>query len=69
MNTRELIAPIGQLAEWSVPAYYPVRVTVRILDARLAYGKPTYQVEPVQGAGRAWVSLERLTHVRPEETV
>lgn len=69
MNTRDLIAPIGQLAEWSVPAYGPVRVTVRILDARLAYGKPTYQIEPVAGNGRAWVSLERLTALRAEETI
>lgn len=64
MTGRELTAPIGQIAEWTVPAYQ-VRVTVRIIDARLAYGKPTYQVEPVAGSGRAWVSLERLTAMRP----
>ena len=67
ITTRDLIAPIGQIAEWNTPGY-AMRVSVRITDARLAYGKPTYQIEPLHGSGSAWVSVERLTNVRPEET-
>ena len=66
MTLRELTAPIGQLAEWAVPAYQ-VRVPVRVIDARLAYGRPTYQIEPVGGSGRAWVSLDRLTNMRSHD--
>ena len=65
MTLRELTASIGQCADWGIPGY-PVRVCVRVLNARLAYGKPTYQIEPLQGSGSAWVSVERLTNLRPD---
>lgn len=38
-----------------------VRVDVRILDARTAFGREDVLVEPVAGAGKTWVSLDNVT--------
>lgn len=38
-----------------------VRVDVRILDGRTAFGREDLLVKPVAGDGEAWVSLDNVT--------
>jgi hypothetical protein len=41
-----------------------LKVRVRILDSRVAYGRIQYQVTPTDGAGEKWVDEARVYDVR-----
>lgn len=38
-----------------------LKVSVRIIDAKSAYGALRFLVEPVAGSGQVWVSADRVT--------
>jgi len=62
MSIRELIARVGQGGlTGSLSVEKSLRVNVRIVDAREAYGRTDYLVEPIAGAGQQWVSAERVS--------
>jgi hypothetical protein len=48
---------VGKVAVLRVDGF---RVHVRLLDARLHWGRIDYLVTPVDGDGERWVSAERL---------
>lgn len=52
-----------------IKANLGVQIPVRIVDARVNYGKEHCLVRPVRGVGSAWVWADRLRIVRdwPEE--
>lgn len=60
MTATQLTEHIGKTVEYhlSSPA---LTISVRIKDARVSYGKPQYQVEPVGGHGLAWVADTKIT--------
>ena len=37
-----------------------IRVQVRILDAKTAYGNARYLITPVSGSGQTWVNADRV---------
>jgi hypothetical protein len=54
---RELMDMIGR-EYWITEGPYTLLVSVR--DVKQAYGQSRAQVEPVDGQGVAWVSVDRL---------
>jgi hypothetical protein len=38
----------------------PIRVGVKIIDVKVAYGNKRYFIEPLQGSGRTWVDADRV---------
>ena len=64
MTARELADLIDKQATLAVPAESKgtavLEVAVQILDAREHFGRIDVLVTPVQGAGQAWVSAERV---------
>jgi len=59
MTANELSNKIGTTALLISREKFAVQV--KILDARSNYGRHEYLVEPVAGAGSAWVTIDRLT--------
>jgi hypothetical protein len=59
MNTRELMKVIGQQAVLTGRTEFVV--VVRIVDAKMSYGRVLYQVTPLQGEGSIWVAANRVT--------
>jgi hypothetical protein len=43
------------------------QVTMRVLDAKTAYGVPRVQVTPVSGTGTAWIDLTRCSRIEQTE--
>lgn len=58
MNARELAALLG--SSGLLRSADGLRVSVRVLDARPAFGRLDLLVEPVEGSGSAWVSADRV---------
>lgn len=64
MNTHELFDLLdreGTLASLDKG----LMVNVRILDARNVYGKVRVEVKPLDGGGKKWVDLARVTLPAP----
>lgn len=57
MTHSEASELIGTQANWLLS---DVTVTVRILDARWAYGRVDLLVTPSNGDGETWVSADRV---------
>lgn len=63
MATKELAANIGKEADFilnDAKGQPSLRFRVRIVDARQAYGRTEYQIEPVAGSGAAWKENDSL---------
>lgn len=62
MSARELAKYIGRegLAAWLTRGGTTLRVPVKVLDARTAFGREDVQITPLGGKGSAWVSLETV---------
>ena len=58
MTTTALQVHIGQVYRWA--PHPAVRVEMRCIDARVAYGKVQLCIEPVSGSGFCWVDLASL---------
>ena len=56
---KEIAAVLGKTALLSIEAGLKVRV--RVLDAKKAYGNLRYEVAPEGGEGQAWVDSSRVT--------
>jgi hypothetical protein len=63
MGIKELAALIGREAQYDSGTGLTFRVLIR--DARQAFGRLDYQIEPVGGSGLQWVKADR---VRPDES-
>ena len=53
MTAKEAAKLIGTTALYDVST---MRVQVKIVDIRTAYGRTDYRIEPVAGVGGMWVS-------------
>lgn len=60
MTASEMIKAIGKQVMMKVE---DLKVLVTIKDVKQAYGQVRVQVEPVQGIGTQWVSVDRLSGV------
>jgi hypothetical protein len=49
---------VGTVRLWLVPGTSKLRVAVRVLDARISFGKAQLLAEPVAGDGQRWVDVE-----------
>ena len=58
MTTAELMAYVGQTELLSSDK---LRFFVRILDAKIAYGRVRFLVSPVSGEGQVWVDSSRIS--------
>lgn len=58
MNALELSKSIGLTGQLQSDR---LTVSVRILDAKTAYGSIRYQVSPISGTGSVWVDSSRVT--------
>ncbi len=64
MSALELSQHVGKLATWvTCPE---IGVQVKILDAKLAYGRMRYRIQPVAGDGWKWVESSSVTDIREE---
>ena len=54
----QLVLNIGKQADLATGG---LAVTVKIIDAKTAYGNERYEVRPVAGSGSVWVDSKRLT--------
>ena len=54
----QLVLNIGKQANLDTGG---LAVTVKIIDAKTAYGNERYEVRPVVGSGSVWVDSKRLT--------
>ena len=52
MNTKDLQQYLGQEVLWSVAG---IEVLCKVLDAKIAYGRPQWLIAPVAGSRCAWV--------------
>lgn len=59
MNTSELAKTIGQTGTLS-GRRNEFSTTVRIIDAKMSYGRILYQVTPISGTGTVWVDSNRV---------
>jgi hypothetical protein len=59
-NISELASLVGQSGLLEVERT-PLRVRVKVLDAKRAFDRLDVRVTPEAGEGEAWVSLERVT--------
>ena len=64
MNTAELSKAIGRRGQL---ASNGLLVTVTVLDARIAYNRVDYLVEPAMGSGQVWVSSSRVRFADEKE--
>jgi hypothetical protein len=58
MTALELSQSIGKIASI---LFDSIRVNVRILDGKTAYGTPRYLITPVSGTGSQWVNADRVS--------
>ena len=62
MTGAQLQALIGRRGRLKVAEHTGVlHVPVKLTDAKSAWGNTRYEVTPVSGTGKAWVSSERVT--------
>lgn len=64
MSAKELAAYIGREGRALLRASNrgdALRVDVRVLDAKTAFGRIDLLVEPLAGAGKAWMSADAVT--------
>lgn len=59
MTLTELASLIGQTVDIQLEE---LAVSVKVLDAKQAYGKTRVLVEPIKGKGQAWVDIGRLVN-------
>ena len=64
MNTLELSKAIGQSGTLRANG---LDITVRITDAKIAYGNVRYLVTPVSGTGSVWVDAGRVSFENSSE--
>lgn len=57
MTTRETMAVIGREG---IVRYDTIKVAVRVLDVKTAYGCTRYLIAPLAGGGEAWVDAARF---------
>jgi hypothetical protein len=58
MSLRGLAAAIGKVG--TLTTTEGLKIEVRVLDARQAYGRTEYLVAPTHGKGEAWVTTARV---------
>jgi hypothetical protein len=58
MTAKHLNANIGKTAILSVEK--TLKVMVRILDCREVWGRQDYEITPLAGDGKQWVSADRV---------
>ena len=64
MNTLELSQAIGKTGLLRFDA---LSVSVKIMDAKTAYGNVRYLVTPVSGTGSVWVDSSRVSFENSEK--
>jgi hypothetical protein len=64
MNTLELSQAIGKTGLLRFDA---LSVSVKIMDAKTAYGNVRYLVTPVSGTGSVWVDSSRVSFENSKE--
>ena len=52
MTAQEMAQILGRIGEIRIAG---ITVHVRVIDVKMAYGVPRYQVEPLAGSGNTWV--------------
>jgi hypothetical protein len=57
MTANEMIPAVGQEI---LVRFEDIRIQCVIRDVKFAYGRPLFDVEPIAGDGRQWVSMDRL---------
>lgn len=60
MNASTLAANIGKTASLLTNDLF---VSIRIIDAKSAYGSIRYLVQPIAGSGMVWVSADRVSRI------
>jgi hypothetical protein len=60
MSVRELSRLIGTHPLVSLLDFDNIRVRVEVLDVRTVFGRTDILVTPVEGAGEAWISADRI---------
>lgn len=61
MTTAQLAVFIGRVGLLRVSEHAGVlAVPIKVIDAKSAYGTIRYQVTPVHGQGKAWVTASRV---------
>ncbi len=58
MNT-DTMSYIGQKAEYTLEG--PMTVIVKIVDAKMGYGRLRFLIEPMRGHGQKWVESTSVT--------
>jgi hypothetical protein len=64
MTARQLHPHLGKLVYLTVNG---IDFACVITDAKRAYGRERYQIEPVSGEGTTWVNAQSVRPVPPEE--
>ena len=62
---REYIGRIGRLVGASKDVG-DAEFDVRVIDVKRSYGKTSFQVEPLSGAGSVWVGAQRVVFLNEE---
>ena len=63
MTAQELIGVIGKVGLWATGRREGVRflrVRVKVVDARVVFGRKDYRIEPTDGEGTAWVDAGQV---------
>lgn len=58
INLQEYLKNIGKTGNFHV---YGLNVSVRILDFKISYGIPRYQITPLEGSNEIWVNSDSIT--------
>lgn len=59
MSAAEMVKMIGRTG--TIWARGEMSVAVRIVDAKTAYSRVRYLVEPIAGSGNAWVDTDTIS--------
>jgi len=52
MTTKDLVQYIGKEGYVN---YYDLRINIKVLDVKMAYGRTRFQITPLSGSGEEWV--------------
>ncbi|KQC34733.1 hypothetical protein [Frankia sp. ACN1ag] len=58
MTLTDAQALVGTDRLWLVPGTGKVLVGIRVYDARISYGRPQLQIQPISGRGVRWVDAD-----------
>lgn len=63
MTARELSTAIGREADYRANN---MMFRVKVIDAKMSYGRPLLQITPAAGMGATWVTVDSLRIKEPE---